>query len=202
MTRTRTADTPIAWSLTAWLAVGMSVYTAAQAQNPRPDGDAKPDDTLVVRMVDGIDSDSDAAAREYRAVVTQDVERNGVAIGKGSAAKVIVVKTQSGLVTQLASVNVNGVDTVVTSSSASVNGLVPGGAVGGAVNAVTSVFSGFGRKKTNAATPEAAASGPRVKLFPGTEVRFQLGPAAPAAVQPSARGAAPAPDDGRRSRVR
>jgi hypothetical protein len=200
MVPTPTARSTTTCFLAAWLSVGTSMLAQAPAQKPQPEGTPPAEEILTVRMIDAVDSSRDAPGREYRAVVTSDLDGGFVPILKGSPAKVTLVKTQSGWVTQLVSVNINGADTDVTSSSATVTGLVPG-AVGSAVGAVTSMFGGFGKKKANSAS-DTAASGERVSLLPGTEVRFQLGPAVQkGATVPGPRGA-PTPVDGRRGAAR
>jgi hypothetical protein len=129
---------------------------------------------LVVRMIDAIDSSRDAQGKEYRAVVTKDASAGLMAIPKGSPAKIVLVRTASGWLTQLIAVNIYGSEAEVTSRSATVNGLVPG-AAGGVVGVATGLLGGFGRKKASApANP--VVSGEQVNLVPGTEVQFTLGP--------------------------
>jgi hypothetical protein len=133
-------------------------------------------------MIDGIDSSKDPAGKQYRAVVTRPINpgNNGFA-GQVSVATVTLARKGSGWVAQLTSLIVNGQSVAVTTRSASVAGAVQN-AVGGAVNAVGSLF---GRRATPAAlTP--TASGARVVLPPGTNVSFVLD------APPPSTGAAPA----------
>ena len=149
---------------------------AAPAEPPasQPATTTPAEDTVVVRMIDAVDSSRDAQGKEYRAVVTKDAAAGLMAIHKGSPAKIVLVRTASGWLTQLIAVNIYGKEAEVTSRSATVMGLVPG-AAGGVVGVATGLLGGFGRKK--AATPaNPTVSGDQVNLIPGTEVQFTLGP--------------------------
>jgi hypothetical protein len=157
------------------------------ATAPQPATTTPAEDTVVVRMIDAIDSSRDAQGKEYRAVVTKDASAGLTAIPKGSPAKIVLVRTASGWLTQLIAVNIYGSEAEVTSRSATVNGLVPG-AAGGVVGIATGVLGGFGRKKASApANP--IASGEQVNLIPGTEVQFTLG--SPQVPIPARRTSAP-----------
>ena len=170
-------------------------FTPAQTPGPPPAPAAPPaaaattpaEDTVVVRMIDAVDSSRDAQGKEYRAVVTKDASAGLMAIPKGSPAKIVLARTASGWVTQLIAVNIYGTEAEVTSKSATVMGLVPG-AAGGVVGVATGLLGGFGRKKASApANP--IASGEQVNLIQGTEVQFTLGP--PQAAIPASRTSPP-----------
>jgi hypothetical protein len=162
--------------------------TAGQTGSGTADA-ATTEDTVVVRMIDPVDSSRDAQGKQYRAIVTKDASAGLMAIPKGSPAKIVLVKTASGWSTQLIAVNIYGTEAEVTSRSATVMGLVPG-AAGGVVGVATGLLGGFGRKKP--ATPaNPTVSGDQVNLIPGTEVQFTLGP--PQAAIPTTRTPASRP---------
>ena len=119
--------------------------------------------------------------------MTKDASAGLMAIPKGSPAKIVLVRTASGWLTQLIAVNIYGSEAEVTSRSAIVNGLVPG-AAGNVVGVATGLLGGFGRKKATApANP--TVSGEQVNLIQGTEVQFTLGP--PQVPIPATRTSAP-----------
>ena len=158
---------------------------AAPAVPPSPQSatTTPAEDTVVVRMIDAVDSSRDAQGKEYRGVVTKDAAAGLMAIPKGSPAKIVLVRTAAGWLTQLIAVNIYGKEAEVTSRSATVMGLVPG-AAGSVVGVATGLIGGFGRKKaTTPANP--TVSGDQVNLIPGTEVQFTLGP--PQAAIPASR---------------
>ena len=79
--------------------------------------------SVVVRMMDAVDSSKDPAGKQYRASVTKGVDAgNGVIIPQGAAALVTLSNSGngSGWSTQLVSVSINGQPVAVASSSASV----------------------------------------------------------------------------------
>ena len=161
--------------------------SAPQSAQTPPASAAQDENIVVVRMIDAVDSGRDAQGKEYRAVVTKDAAAGLMAIPKGSPAKIVLVRTASGWLTQLMAVNIYGSEAEVTSRSATVMGLVPG-AAGGVVGVATGLLGGFGRKKAPApANP--TVSGEQVNLLPGTEVQFTLGP--PQAPVPASRAPAP-----------
>jgi hypothetical protein len=182
---------PLSFSM--FLLVSMASTQALRAQNAPASGTS-----VVVRMIDAVDSGSDPAGKQYRASVTKPVNTgNGVTIPQGAAATVTLTHNGSAWTTQLASVTINGQAVAVTSSSASVTSAAQS-AAGGAVNTVNSVIGAFGHHTNAPAGISAIATGQRVVLPPGTTLTFVLSqppasnPATPA-VQPLAASAAPAP---------
>jgi hypothetical protein len=147
--------------------------------------------TVVVKMIDAVDSGSDSAGKQYRASVTKPVNSgNGVTIAQGAAATVTLASSGSGRTAQLSSVTINGQTVTVTSSSASVTSAAQN-AVGSATNAVNSVLGGFGHHTNAPAAVSAVATGQRVILPPGTTLSFVLSAATPANTPPTA--ASPTP---------
>lgn len=156
--------------------------------------------TVVVKMIDAVDSSSDPAGKQYRATVTEPVNAgNNVIIGQGSVATVTLARNGSGWVAQLTSLVINGQSVAVTSDSALVTSAAQN-AVGDAANALRSVLGGFGRGANPPSGVAAIATGARVILPPGTSLSFVLGanpppnaatPAASSAPVPSAADTAP-----------
>ena len=71
-----------------------------QTQNPPVAGT-----TVVVRMIDAVDSVGDPAGKQYRTSVAKPVNAgNGVMIAQGAAATVTLARNESGWVAQLSSV--------------------------------------------------------------------------------------------------
>jgi len=159
--------------------------------------------TVVVNMIDAVDSASNPAGKQYRASVAKPVSANGLAIAQGAAAAVTLAKSGSGYTAQLASVTINGQPVAVASSSASVTSAAQN-ATGGAVSAMNSVLGGFGHRVSAPTGATAVATGQRVMLPAGTTLTFVLSqppaanPAVPAAQtsQPVTSFAAPAPAAG------
>jgi hypothetical protein len=140
--------------------------------------------TVVVRMMDAVDSGSDPAGKQYRASVTKPVNAdNGVTIAQGAAATVTLANNGSGSAAQLSSVVINGQVVAVTTSSASVTSA----AQSAAGNAVSAVGSILGHHTNVPSGVSAAAAGQRVVLPPGTTLSFVL--AATASASPPAAAA-------------
>ncbi len=160
--------------------------------------------TVVVKMVDSVDSGSDPAGKQYHASVTKAVTAgNGVTIAQDAAATVTLARSGSGYAAQLSSVTINGQQVAVTSNSASVSAAAQY-ADGKAASAVNSVLGGFGRRVSTPASVAAVATGQHVSLPTGTTLTFVLGqppvshtaaPAAPSApaAQTMTASAAPTP---------
>jgi hypothetical protein len=160
---------------------------------------APPIPSVSVRMIEGIDSSRDPAAKQYRASVTRTVDAgNGVTIPQGSAAVVTLANSGngSGWTTKLLSVTINGQPVAVASGPASVTAPAQSAAAS-AVSSVNSVLGGFGRRVNAPAAATAIATGQRAIVPFGTVLSFVLTqpPAAPAGIapQPMTASAAPAP---------
>jgi hypothetical protein len=156
--------------------------------------------TVAVKMIDTVNSASDPAGRQYRALVARAVDAgNGVSIAQGAAATVTLTSSGSGYTAQLSSITINGRQVAVASNSATVSAVAQV-AQEKAVSAANSVLGGFGHHVSAPAAVAAAASGQHVSLPTGTTLTFVLGaspaapPAAPAAQTMTASAAsAPAP---------
>jgi hypothetical protein len=130
--------------------------------------------TVVVKMIDAVDSSSDPAGKQYRATVTEPVNAgNNVIIGQGSVATVTLARNGSGWVAQLTSLVINGQSVAVTTSSAPVTSAAQN-AVGDSANALRSVLGRFGRGANLPSGVAAVATGARVILPPGTSLSFVL----------------------------
>jgi len=136
--------------------------------------------TLTVQMLEAADSAKDGMGHQYRGIVTQAADAGSMAIPRGSAAIIVLTKSQSGWVAQLHSVMVKGQTISVSSGPATLMNSTMGSAqnmASGAMNTVSSALGGFGfgHKKPHAPSEaEAVASGNRVVLPPGTQLRFVL----------------------------
>ncbi len=156
--------------------------------------------SVVVRMLDAVNSASDPAGKQYRARINRAVKAgNGVAIPVGAAAIVTLAKDGSSYAAQLVSVTINGQPVAVASRSASVTSAAQSAATS-AVSSVSSKLSGFIHHASAPAGVAAVAMGQQVVLPPGTTLTFVLGQplaansgGASASVAPSA---APAPAGG------
>jgi len=156
--------------------------------------------SVVVRMMDAVNSASDPAGKQYRASVTKAVDAgNGVTIRQGAVAAVTLTKSGSGYAAQLASVTINGHPVAVASGSASVTSAAQS-AAGSAVSAVSSIRGGFGQHVSAPSAVTAVAVGQRVVLPRGSTLTFVLSqpPAANSggATASAAPSAAPAPAGG------
>ncbi len=136
--------------------------------------------TLTVQMLEAADSAKDGMGHQYRGIVSQAADAGSMAIPRGSAAIIVLTKSQSGWVAQLHSVMVKGQTISVSSGPATLMNSSMGSAqnmASGAMNTVSSALGGFGfgHKKPHAPSEaEAVASGNRVVLPPGTQLRFVL----------------------------
>ena len=165
-----------------FLLVSMAFTRALHAQTPVAGT------SVVVKMVDAVDSNNDPAGKQYRASVTKAVNAaNGVTIAQGAAATVTLASSGSGWTAQLSSVTINGQAVAVTSSSANVTS-----AAQSAANAVNSVGSIFGHHANVPSGVTAVATGQRVLLPPGTTLSFVLAATAPANATPAPASATPA----------
>jgi hypothetical protein len=140
---------------------------------------------VAVKMLDAVDSGSDAAGKQYRASVTKAVTAsNGVAIAQGAAATVTLTNSGSGYTAQLSSITLNGQPVTVASGSASVTA-----AESAASSAMKSVGSMIGHHVSAPSAVTTVATGQRVVLPPGTTLTFVL--SQPPASSPVASTAAP-----------
>jgi hypothetical protein len=156
--------------LTAFLIAFLSPLQVIHAQTTLAAGTR-----VVVKMIDTVDSASDSAGRQYRALVTAGVDAgNGVTIARGSDATVTLTSSGSSYTAQLSSVTINGKVVAVTSSSATVSGLAQN-VQAKTMGAVTSVIPGFGHHVTAPATVASVAMGQHVFLPTGTTLTFVLG---------------------------
>lgn len=130
---------------------------------------------VAVRMAEAVDSGRDAPGRQYRAFVLSSVEAgNGATIQRGSPAMIVLVKNQTGWEAQLRSVMVNGQSVSVSSNPASLMRSAQSEAAS-AMNSVTSALGNFHfGHHSHAPAVVAMASGDRVVLPPGTQLKFAL----------------------------
>lgn len=129
--------------------------------------------SVVVRMMDAVDSVNDPSGKQYRASVTKAVDAgNGVTILRGALAVVSLVNSGngSGWTAQLVSVTINGQPIAVASSSASVTSA----AQSAASNAASSILNRFGHHGSVPSEVTAVAMGQRVVLPLGTTLTFVL----------------------------
>ncbi len=139
--------------------------------------------SVVVRMMDAVNSANDPAGKQYRARVNRAVDAgNGVRISAGAPAVVTLAKSGSGYAAQLVSVTINGQPVAVASSSASVTS-----AAQNAANAMNSILGGFGHHVNAPSGVTAVAMGQQVVLPPGITLIFVL------SQPPALNAAAPAP---------
>src|SRR5665213_2048926 len=123
--------------------------------------------SVVVRMIDAVNSAKDPAGKQYRAAVTKAVDAaNGVTIRQGAVAAVTLTKSGSGYAAQLASVTINGHPVAVASGSASVTSGAQS-AASSAVSSVKSMIGGFGHHANAPSGVTAVATGQQVVLPPG-----------------------------------
>lgn len=158
--------------------------------------------TVVVRMMEAVDSDKDPAGKLYRAAVVKAVDAgSGVTIPEGAVAAVTLSISGSARTAQLSSVVINGQVVAVTSAPASVTAAQS--AAGSAVNAMHSLGGAFAHHVNAPAGISAIATGHRVLLPLGTTLNFVLsqppasspaisGAPASTAGQPTVASAAPA----------
>ncbi|HEV8195572.1 MAG TPA: hypothetical protein VGP87_02940 [Gemmatimonadales bacterium] len=161
--------------------------------------------TVVVTLLEGVDSGRDPAGKQYRALVVKPVVAGTSVVSPGAAATVVLTHSGGGWMAQLKSVAVNGQPVAIANSAAGVLNAAQANVARGA-NAVNSVLKSLGQPARPTQTVAAVASGQRVILPPGTPLSFALGGsaatsggtgAASAAAAPAASGtAAPAPSGG------
>ena len=148
--------------------------------------------SVVIKMIDAVDSGTDPAGKQYHASLTKAVDAgNGVTIPQGAAATVTLASSASGWTAQLASVTINGQAVAVTSSSASVTTAAQN-AAGSAASTVGSALGRFGVPRNVPPSVTAVATGQRVVLPPGTTLTFVLGTTAPPNAPPAAANVTPA----------
>ncbi len=154
--------------------------------------------SVVVRMLEPVDSAKDPAGKQYRARINKAVDAgNGVTIPLGAVATVTLAKDGSGYTAHLASVTINGQTVSVASGPASVTSGLQSTA-NNAMNTVGSMLGGFGHHANAPTGATAVATGQRVVLPPGITLTFVLSqppaanPAGPAG-QPMTASASPSP---------
>jgi hypothetical protein len=125
-----------------------------------------PAGTIVsVRLADAIDSDRDSFVRQYAAFLTAPIPvPGGQTISAGSRATVSLVHNNSGWLTQLTAIVINGRTFAVSSSAGSI--VVPGHGTGAATD------PGLLTRMGVADTPHPAS--PRIQLASSTQLRFYL----------------------------
>jgi len=154
----------------------LSTFLIAIASTPPLHAQVPASATVVVRMIDAIDSSKDPAGKQYRASVAKAVDAgNGVIIPQGAVAAVTLANSGngSGWTTQLVSVTVNGQPVAVTTGPASVTAAAQSAAAG-ALSSMNSVLGGFGRHVNAPAAATAVSTGQRVVLPPGVTLNFVL----------------------------
>lgn len=166
---------------------------AVPAAAPAPMVQAPPASaTIVMRLVDPVNSANDQPGKQYRAVVTQAATAGSVSIPVNTLAKVTLAQSGSTWIAQLSSLSLNGQTVAVTSSSVSATSPTQQNAQ--KLGSVLSGLGGFGKKapSVSGAMATAIASGDHVILPPGTSLTFTaLVPQPPAPGPASA--SAPAP---------
>ena len=186
-----------ALSFTMLLITSLNTHQVVHAQTAPAAGTR-----VVVKMVDTVDSASDSAGKQYRALVTAGVDAGkGIMIERGSAATVTLTSSGSGYTAQLSSVTINGQVVAVTSSSATVSAAAQN-VQAKTTGAVTSVLGGLGHHVSAPANVASVAMGQRVFLPTGSTLTFVLGaspasnnggPAAPTTATPATPNGNPAP---------
>ncbi len=164
-----------------WVPIASGQQTSATG-TPQPVAGS----TVVVKMIDTVDSSSDPAGKQYRAGLTRPVNvGNGVIVAQGSVATLTLARSASGWGVQLSSRVINGQVVPVTSNAGSVIGTAAQSDVANAAKAANSALGGLSGKKANPIPAVAAvATGERVILPPGTSLSFVLN-ASPAANGPA-----------------
>ncbi|MBS1850929.1 MAG: PD40 domain-containing protein [Acidobacteria bacterium] len=153
----------------------ISQNQAPQNQTQQSPGTDLAGTEVFVRMAELVDSSQGGMGRQYRGVVTKSANGgNGAAVPNGTVAMLTLTRNQAGWAAQLNTLLIKGQMVSVSSGPATVAGGVQSAATN-AVNTVTSIFGSFGHKSNNAASAaQAAISGQRIFLPPGTQLRFVL----------------------------
>lgn len=135
---------------------------------------------VTVRILERVNTGSDPAGKQYRAMITRPVaEGNGVAIATGANATVTLDKNGTDWVAHLSTVATNGQAVAVTSSLAS--------ATTAAHNDANAMHAMLGALGSHAPAPVSAiATGQQVIMPPGTTLTFLL------AASPAPNSSAPA----------
>ena len=137
--------------------------------------------TVVVRMIDAVDSGSDPAGKQYRASVAGPVNAgNNITIAQGSVATITLVRNASGWAARLTSLFINGRVTPADSSLAALAGTAPH-----SLDNDVAVLTGHASGTSTVPGLAAIASGARIILPAGTSLSFVLN-------APAANGPAPA----------
>ena len=135
---------------------------------------------VTVRILERVNTGSDPAGKQYRAMITRPVaEENGVAIATGANATVTLDKNGTDWVAHLSTVATNGQAVAVTSRLA--------GATTAAHNDANAMHAMLGALGSHAPAPVSAiATGQQVLMPPGTTLTFLL------AASPAPNSSAPA----------
>jgi hypothetical protein len=171
-------------------AVGATAASASAAAAAAQQSAAEA--TVIVRLVDPVNSANAQAGKQYRAVVTEAVTAGRVTIPRDALAKLTLAPTAGGFTTQLVSLTIDGQATPVTSTSVTAES-----GIETATKKVGGFIKGLGSGATKAADA-LSATGARVALPPGTRLKFStmIPPQAAGAAAPApASAAAAAPSD-------
>ena len=130
---------------------------------------------VTVTMIDAVDSNEGSDGRQYRASVSKPVTAsNGVAILQNAAAVVTLTRVGTGWMAHLASLTIDGQAVAVTSTAATLTQSAQGRAANATAAVAGSLMGGFGKRTRAAPAIAAGASGARVILPAGSELRFVL----------------------------
>ncbi|HKV52769.1 MAG TPA: hypothetical protein VJO52_16360 [Gemmatimonadaceae bacterium] len=150
-------------SLSILAALASPSALQAQTQNSSAIGTK-----MIVRIIERVNTGSDPAGKQYRAVVTRSVaEGNGVAIASGAHATVTLTGSGSAWVAHVSTVATNGQAVAVASSLASATTVARTDA-----NAMHAMLGGLGNHAPAAVS--AIASGQQIVMPPGTTLTFIL----------------------------
>ncbi|HEX8712460.1 MAG TPA: hypothetical protein VF730_11345 [Terracidiphilus sp.] len=143
--------------------------------------------TIMMRLVDPINSANDQPGRQYRVVVTQAATAGSVSIPVNTLGKVTLAQSGGTWSTHLSSLSLNGQEVAVTSTSVAATSVAQQTA-----RRVRSALGGFGGFGRQAAAPSGIATaipeGDHVFLPGGTSLEFTTSvpqPGTPASADPS-----------------
>ncbi|HZP34376.1 MAG TPA: hypothetical protein VFB23_13545 [Candidatus Acidoferrales bacterium] len=127
--------------------------------------------TIVMRLVDSINSASDQPGRQYRGVVTQAATAGSVSIPVNTLAKLALAQSGGTWNTQLSFLSLNGQEVAVTSTNVTATSIAQQTAQ--KLGSVLGGFGGFGKKAaTSTAIATAIPEGNHVFLPEGTTLTF------------------------------
>jgi len=181
MTPNRVSAIAFRWSISAVF----TLYVFAPKAHAQTSATGTPQPvagtTVVVRMIDAVDSGSDPAGKQYRASVASPVNAgNNITIAQGSVATITLVRNASGWAARLTSLFINGRVTPTDSSLAALAGTAPH-----SLDNDVAVLTGHASGTSTVPGLAAIASGARIILPAGTSLSFALN-------APAANGPAPA----------